>query len=262
MKRTLIDKNQHTFPPLFKDLINSANVYDSSSSKDARVYFIDTGSGYYLKRSGHGALAKEAAMAQYFNTLGLSAPVLAYEPLRDDDWLLTERIHGEDCTHEDYLSDPKRLAVRLGEELRALHSVSFSNCPVQNRMESYFSLAESNYNSGNYDTSHFPDSFGYRSAEEAIEVMRDGRELLSGRVLLHGDFCLPNIILDGWRLSGYIDLGCGGVGDRHVDLFWGAWTLAFNLGTRKYEDIFFDAYGKDLISEDALRVVAAAEVFG
>lgn len=262
MKRTLIDKNQHTFPPLFKDLINSANVYDSSSSKDARVYFIDTGSGYYLKRSGHGALAKEAEMAQYFNTLGLSAPVLAYEPLGDGDWLLTERIHGEDCTHEDYLSDPKRLAVRLGEELRALHSVSFSNCPVQNRMESYFSLAESNYNSGNYDTSHFPDSFGYRSAEEAYAVFSEGKSALICDTLLHGDYCLPNILLDGWRFSAFIDVGMGGVGERHIDLFWGAWTLLFNLKTDRYRDRFFDAYGRDKVDTDIIRVIAAAEVFG
>ena len=68
--------------------------------------------------------------------------------------------------------------------------------------------------------------------------------------------------MENWRFTGYIDLGNGGVGDRHVDLFWGAWTLNFNLHTDRYRDRFFDAYGRDRIEEEALLTVAAAEVFG
>ena len=92
--------------------------------------------------------------------------------------------------------------------------------------------------------------------------MQAERGSLRNEVLLHGDFCLPNIILHSFRLSGFVDVGNGGVGDRHVDLFWGAWTLAFNLGTDAYRDLFFDAYGRELIDPDRLRTVAAIETFG
>jgi kanamycin kinase len=73
---------------------------------------------------------------------------------------------------------------------------------------------------------------------------------------------LPNFLLDDWSFSGFIDLGNGGVGDRHIDIFWGIWTLEFNLKTNAYRDIFIDAYGRNLVNEDALRVISAAEVFG
>ena len=79
--------------------------------------------------------------------------------------------------------------------------------------------------------------------------------------LLHGDYCLPNILLDNWQLSGFIDLDAGGIGDRHIDLFWGIWTLQFNLKTDRYRDRFLDAYGRDKVTEELLRVVSAAEVF-
>ena len=59
-----------------------------------------------------------------------------------------------------------------------------------------------------------------------------------------------------------MDVGCGGVGDRHIDLFWGVWTLSFNLKTDRYRDRFLDAYGRDRVDETALKIVAAAEVFG
>jgi hypothetical protein len=61
--------------------------------------------------------------------------------------------------------------------------------------------------------------------------------------------------------GGFIDLGSGGVGDRHVDVFWAVWTLFFNLKTDRYRERFIDAYGREKINEDMLRVVAAIEVF-
>ena len=130
------------------------------------------------------------------------------------------------------------------------------------RTTDYLALAEENYRTGNYDSSHFPDSFGYASAEEAIAVLRDGKGALKNDVLIHGDYCLPNIMLDGWRLSGFIDLGNAGVGDRHIDIFWGTWTLWFNLKTWQYTDRFLDAYGRDKANPEILKVIAAAEVFG
>ena len=81
-------------------------------------------------------------------------------------------------------------------------------------------------------------------------------------VLLHGDYCLPNVILDNWQFSGFVDVDSGGVGDRHIDLFWGIWSLGFNLKTQAYRDRFLDAYGRDRVDTEMLRVVAAAEVFG
>jgi kanamycin kinase len=38
--------------------------------------------------------------------------------------------------------------------------------------------------------------------------------------------------------------------------------LGFNLHTNAYRGRFFDAYGRDRVDEEILRVVAAAEVFG
>ena len=93
-------------------------------------------------------------------------------------------------------------------------------------------------------------------------VAKEGMALLKSDTLIHGDYCLPNFLMKDWSFTGFVDLGASGVGDRHVDLFWGAWTLNFNLKTDKYRDIFFDAYGRELVDPDALRIIGAAEAFG
>lgn len=207
-------------------------------------------------------LSREAEMTAFFHSKGMGAEVLRYLTVGEQDWMLTSAVSGEDCTHAMYRDDPRRLCDTIAAELRRLHETDPSGCPTPDRNREYLALADQNYRTGNYDQSHFPDSFGYRSAEEAYAVLQEGRDAFQSEVLLHGDYCLPNILLKDWKFSGFIDVGNGGFGDRHIDLFWGTWTLWFNLKTDAYRDRFLDAYGRDKVDEDMLRVVAAAEVFG
>lgn len=262
MKKTLIQEIPYQLPPDVYHFISDERIYDSSSSPEARVYFIDKDEGYYLKCSVAGKLAKEAQMTKYFHSKDLGPEVLAYENSNDHDWLLTRAVKGADCIDSKYLSDPERLCDTIAVNLRKLHETDYSDCPVVDRTAEYLATAEKNYQTGNYDKSSFPNSFGYSSAAEAHAVLISGKSGLHSKVLLHGDYCLPNIILDNWNFSGFIDVGFGGVGDRHIDLFWGIWTLWFNLKTSKYQDRFLDAYGRDKVDESLLKVVAAAEVFG
>lgn len=95
-----------------------------------------------------------------------------------------------------------------------------------------------------------------------MQMIDKNKHLLKNDTLLHGDYCLPNIILDDWKFSGFIDIDCGGIGDKHIDIFWGIWTLYFNLKTDKFTNRFIEAYGKDKINPNILRLIAAIEVFG
>ena len=262
MKKTLIDKIPYSLPEDFSSLINGAKIFDSSCSPEARVYFIEKDLGYYLKINKAKELKNEAVMTDYFHSKGLGAEVVKYHSSNTNDFLLTAAVTGEDCTHSAYLGEPKKLCDTIATHLRLLHETDFNACPVQNRMKDYLALADKNYATGNYDQSAFPDSFGYKSASEAYSALNDGRNGLKCDVLLHGDYCLPNIMLDNWIFSGFIDLGNGGVGDRHVDIFWGVWTLRFNLKTNKYAERFLDAYGRDKIDLSLIKTIAAAEVFG
>jgi kanamycin kinase len=262
MKRTEISVNITDFPTPFAHLLQGARIYDSSCSPEARVWFVDEDGGYFLKRAGTGTLEKEAAQTRYFHTLGLSAAVLDYRTENGFDWLLTARVAGEDCTHADYLSEPARLCDLIATRLRALHELSHADCPVQAHTANYIKTVEENHRNGVFDPAFLPPVMGDMSKNEAFSYVEAHKHLLKTNTLLHGDYCLPNILLNDWEFSGFIDLGNGGVGDRHVDLFWGAWTLGFNLGTDAYRDRFFDAYGRDKIDLDLIALVGVAECFG
>lgn len=260
MKLTPIGVNSFNFPAQIAPFVLGAHIFDSSCSPQARVFYSDKEQGFFIKSAAKDALKYEAELTRYFHSKGLAARVLLY--LSDEkDWLVTEKITGDDCTAAKYLADPQRLCDILAERLYILHQTDFDGCPVQNHTERYAAIARKNYHAGKYDKTLFPDNWGYKTAEDAYKVIQKSGGQLQTNTLLHGDYCLPNIILGDWRFSGFIDLDSGGVGDRHVDLFWGIWTLFFNLKTDRYRQRFIDGYGRDKVDEEALHVVAAYEVF-
>lgn len=261
MKRTPVTVDPDRYPKEFEDLLTDAKLYDSSCSNEAKVLFIDKDEGYYLKCAGKGTLKKEAELSQYFYSKGLGVEILSYIST-DRDYLLSRKAKGEDCTHGSYLEDPKRLVRILATELSRLHSMPCGDCPEQKRMDAYLELAKENCKAGRYDLSLFGEGTIFKSADEAWQTLEKGAHLLKNECLIHGDYCLPNVILNNREFSAFIDLGNAGVGDRHVDIFWGVWTLWYNLKTDKYTDLFFDTYGREKIDPEILRTVAAAEIFG
>jgi len=82
---------------------------------------------------------------------------------------------------------------------------------------------------------------------------------IPGESLVHGDACLPNIIVGDDGPTGYIDLGDTGVGDVEVDLSAAVWSLQYNLGPG-FGRAFLTAYGRPGATErdvDRLRAMYA-----
>lgn len=261
MKRTPITPNLDEYPESLREFLTGCDIYYSSCSKEASVLFADKDGGYFIKSSAKGTLENEAMLTGYFHEKGLATEVLCYLKA-DKDWLVTRKLSGEDCTFKTYLDDPKRLCKTLAECMRALHSLDKTDCPVQDRMKTYIGTVLQNYNAGLFDPLHFTDQCSKMTREEAFKCFWDNRSTLGSNCLIHGDFCLPNIMLDRWNFSGFIDLGNAGAADAHIDLFWCVWTLWFNLKTRKYTDYFLDAYGREAVDEEKLLLIECAEAFG
>jgi len=259
MTRTPIVPKLDTIPERLHPFFTGP-VYDSSCSPEARVYYLDTDGGLFLKTAPRGTLAAEAAMNRHFHQLGLGPEVLDYFA-EGSDWLLTRRIPGEDCTHETYLADPKRLCDTTAALLRQLHEQPILGCPTQNRMDAYYAKAKQGWESGYWESDLFRGHWDFSSREEAWETIEAFYPYMKNDTLIHGDYCLPNILLNSWQFSGFIDLGNGGIGDRHMDILWGIWTMQFNLKTNAYRDRFLDAYGRELVTPDLLRTAAALEIF-
>ncbi len=253
--------NLDEYPFSIRPYLQNAKVFDSSCSDSAKVIYSDKDNGYFIKSSSRGELSLESTMTQYFHSIGLSAKVCEYFCDGEKDWLVTEKIRGVDGISPIYLNDGKKLTDILSQTLRQLHSLDISDCPIKNRLEIYLGNAEKNYLAGICDKKLLKES-GFDSPCKAREFIKSNAALLKNNTLIHGDYCLPNVIFDGWKLSGFIDLGYSGINDRHIDIYWGIKTLQYNLKTNAFAQRFIDVYGKDKVDKETLRTIAAIEIFG
>ena len=78
---------------------------------------------------------------------------------------------------------------------------------------------------------------------DAIKMLKNNELLLDcpfnadeceGVDFVHGDFCLPNIMTDGEKITGFVDLENCGKGDKDYDYSWLIWSLCYNLDTKEY----------------------------
>ena len=234
--------------------LKDSAIFDSSCSQQAKTLFIDKDNGYFLKIAPKGSLEDEALMTEYFHKKGLSAKVCEYVN-GDMDYIITEKISGKDGITQKYLDEPRKLCDIFSKSLRMLHDVDFSDCPRKERTNMMYQDAQRIYKSGKSDAwlLEYADVKN-NDADEGYIIMQELMPLSCNDALLHGDYCLPNILLNDFMFSGFIDLGYGGIGDRHYDIFWGIWSLQYNLHNNDFKERFLDGYGRDKIDMDRLKL--------
>ena len=240
-----------TFPEEIRALIGEGEFADTSGCSGAQTLYIPRINAF-LKIAPCGSLTAAARMQAFFAAQNLSAPLLQYVSA-DRDYMLTAAIPGLDGTAPRHLAEPQRLSEVFGTSLRRLHDASVAGCPVTDRNARLLCEAQT----AQFRADHLLCLAPYIGPADENCVPSEIAEtahILQTDALIHGDYCLPNIMLDDWRLSGFIDLADGGLGDRHYDLAWGLWTLRYNLKSDEYGHHFLDAYGRDLIDKKRLRL--------
>ena len=67
--------------------------------------------------------------------------------------------------------------------------------------------------------------------------------------LIHGDYCLPNILVKNDKIAGFVDLGDAGIGDPWCDYAWCIWSLEYNLKTKEYTPLLLEKLGIEFDEE-------------
>ena len=152
----------------------------------------------------------------------LPVPEVICHTVRDGkSYLLMSRIKGRISCDRYYLERPQELISALAQAVRMLWSVDISDCPRTRLPDDELADARLRVEQGLIDLDRAePDTFGeggFKDPAELLEWLENNRpdtELC----LSHGDLCLPNILLDDSRVSGFIDLGDCGAADKWRDL--------------------------------------------
>lgn len=163
------------------------------------------------------------------------------------EFFLMSEICGKDSSEIDEGTDKVKVTKALARGLKLIHNVPIKHCNFDQRLETKLKIAEFNVKNGLVDEEDIKSSDPNITPEKILKELQDKKPNSDDKVLTHGDYCLPNIILDGnYNISGFIDWGRGGVCDRYQDIGIGCRSIKSNLG-EEMVPIFLEEYGLDKI---------------
>ena len=124
-----------------------------------------------------------------------------------------------------------------------LWNVDIKECPCIRDLDVVLKEARLRVDSNLVDLDNVePTTFGeggFENPKHLLEWLESNRPVFEP-VLSHGDYCLPNIFLKNGQITGFIDLGKTGIGDKWNDIALCYRSLKHNFdgtyGGKVYED--------------------------
>jgi aminoglycoside phosphotransferase (APT) family kinase protein len=171
-------------------------------------------------------------------------------------FMIVERLEGETIARkilrdEEFAGARPKLAAQCGEALAGIHSIPIDAVPG---LELTDQVAQ-------YRAAH--DSLGVPSPafELGFRWLEQHRPASSATTVVHGDFRLGNLIIDGNGLRAVIDWELGHLGDPMEDLGWlctKAWRFANKPRVGGFGDVddlvaAYEARSGATVDRDALR---------
>ena len=176
---------------------------------------------------------------------------IAYEASEQSEYLLLTALPGRDAASLTGDEPNENIVGLLAAGLRMVHEVPVDECPFNMMLDREIEKAGYNVVNGLVDEVDFDDIRMGRTAGEVFGDLLHKRPTEEDLVFTHGDYCLPNVMIGGEEVAGFVDWGRAGVADRYKDISLVVRSLKLNIG----EDLttgFFEAYG--ITDPDAEKV--------
>ena len=235
------------------------------NASGASVYYIESPAlgPCYLKAQhavGGGALRAEHRKLLMLHPVcdgqfGLPS-VLAFEEVGEWSYLVMSAVAGTPA-HLAFEETPLRVARLMGRTLRRLHSIGAGCIDEHVTLPGLLERAAHRVQQGSARPHGLHSLEGVTLKEtpkQRLDRLKSAAlpEAAQHRVLTHGDFCLPNLLLDLSDAVGLIDVGAAAIADRHRDLALGVRSLRYNGAKDDAVHTFLLWYGVDDVDPDRL----------
>lgn len=250
-------------PALAADLGKHQRTQITARLSGSRVTRFDRASSatVFLKsRPLHDAsrpLFDEAERLGWMHAVGLPVPaVLQYHEWKGQEYLLLTAVAGVNAAVPRAPDDQAAVVTALAAGLRALHATNISACPFDQSLRVRLTAAKRRLEAGLVVPSEGDVARQGRSAGDVLAELVATQPAAEARVFTHGDYRMPNVILEedrpgGYRVSGLVDCDRAGVGDAYQDLARCAGSIAATLGP-DLVPVLFARYGLDRVDERKL----------
>lgn len=167
-------------------------------------------------------------------------------------YLLMTKIKGKMICDCEEFNEPMKVVKLLVEGLKMLWKIDISVCPFDSTLDKKLSIAEYRVKNNliNIDNTE-PETFGvngFKNPEELLKWLKENKTK-EDLVFTHGDYCLPNIFTENNKISGFIDLGRGGIADKYQDI-----AICYRSLKNNYNGFYggkvYDDFSTDMLFEE------------
>ena len=230
MKAQNMPSQQPTLPACIRERLGDRIPQPDRVGMSGASVWIYSDMVLKIQRAGTEA-AREWEMLKWLRGRLPVPEVLAYTVENGVSYLLMSRLPGVMACDPYYMEKPELLTDLLARALEMLWAVDPWDCPRDCRLHMQLREARLRVEAGLVTMEDAePETYGasgFRDPEDLLLWLEQNppeeRPLLS-----HGDFCLPNLFLEGDRITGFLDLGRCGVADPWRDIALGWRSLLHN----------------------------------
>jgi aminoglycoside phosphotransferase len=168
------------------------------------------------------------------------------------EFLLLSEIPGQNSHTFQTDEERERNIEILAEGLKLIHKVDLKDCPLDNNPDRLLEIAKERMEKLSINPNQFDERWQNKSPQQLYEEIMELKPESYDLVFSHGDYCLPNIIIQNGQLSGFIDWPYGGIIDRYFDFAAVAWSIGYNYG-EEWVQLFFDNYGIEEVDWNRIK---------
>lgn len=239
---------QKSLPPAVRQAV-SDYVWQQNNAgfSSARVFRLGAKdkSPLYLKMNSrvyeHSLLQEKLKLEWLKNRLPVPE-VLLFARDETNEYLLLSAVSGIDAGDDSLKLNISATIKELVGGLKMIHQLPIENCPFDERINRKIEAARTRMIKGLVEEDDFDKERRGRTAQDLFEELLATVPKEEDIVFTHGDYCLPNIILDNGKLSGFVDWATAGIADKYQDIALLTRSIQFNFGDN-WEETAFEIYG-------------------
>lgn len=217
--------------------LSSARVF-RLEAKDKKTFYLKIDA-----RASEQHLLKQEKTKLEWLVNRLPVPeVVMFAENENAEYLLLSEVSGVDASDDFWKGNERKVIEQLANGLEMIHGLPIKDCSFSARLDGKIKLAEERMKKGLVDENDFDEERLGRTAEDLFRELTETEAPDEDPVFTHGDYCLPNIILEKEKLSGFVDWGNAGVADKYQDIALLARSVESNFGV-VWTQYLFDALG-------------------
>lgn len=214
---------------------------DNIGQSNAKVYsFRDSKQELYLKiEKKNEEFNREQAVMKWLQNKLPVPNIINISHSGEIDYLLMSKVHGTMSCEQVKLLNPEETIKALANGLMKFHSINIKECPFDSRLQVKLSIAKKRIDNNKVDMDDWEEDNNFKSPEELYKYLihNQPKEEL---VFTHGDYCFPNVFIQGDEATGFIDLGRSGIADRWQDIALCVRSIRHNFRNKDYTHLLFE----------------------